>query len=236
MTGGALIITGTMSVGDTPFVAVRETEVRILEYLCSFVEWITRTSVHTITYSDNSRCAGLDLGAICAFAERHGKTFRVRPFAGNRGAQTRGKGHGEGESLEHALAGHGVSPFYKVTGRLFVPNFDEIARRHSEDPNVVGIVEGQRGYMDTRFFKMDPLFYGRTLAGKHEEVDDPAGRHLEHVYHDALAGVSGNLVRFALRPSFIGRSATNGNRYEGDYGPETVLCARRLRGELTAAP
>jgi len=197
-----------------------------MHYLCSLYLWITRNPLDVIVYCDNSRIS-MDYDPLVRFAEQHNKTLEILSFDGNREAQIYGKGYGEGRILEHVLNHskwiQGRTIIYKITGRLFVENFQEIRAVHAQDENVYA-------ERDTRFFKTEASFFKDVLVDKYKEVNDPQVMYLEHVYDKYLAPVMNSKVkRFSIEPKIVGRSATIHNLvYHRDYDDATITSARAL--------
>jgi hypothetical protein len=138
----ALLMTATINVANTLFAAINSPEERLFQYLCSLISWIKLTRIDTIIFCENSNTS-YDFGKIIEFANNEGKTLEVLVFNGNQGAQRSGKGYGEGRIIEYALKKSKNLKddvnFYKITGRLFVNNFEEIQQKHANTPNVFKI-------------------------------------------------------------------------------------------------
>lgn len=134
-----LLMTATIKAGSTPYVAIRDEKERLLQYLCSLSAWLKLTSINTIIFCENSNTF-YDFSKIIEFANNEGKVLELLIFDGNQKAQKKGKGYGEGKIIEFALTNsrnlnQNVN-FYKITGRLFVLNFEQIRQMHTDFPNV----------------------------------------------------------------------------------------------------
>jgi hypothetical protein len=137
-----LVVTATINVGRTPFVEIKSDQERLFQYLCSLIAWIKLTSIDTIVFCENSNTS-YDFGKIIEFAKNEGKNLEVLVFNGNQKSQQHGKGYGEGRIIKYALSkskklNDNVN-FYKITGRLFVLNFEMIRQVYTEFPNVFKI-------------------------------------------------------------------------------------------------
>jgi hypothetical protein len=137
-----LLITASINIKATPYVAITDKEERLLQYLIGLISWIKLTDIKTIVFCENTNTS-YDFSKIIEFANSQGKTLEVILFQGNDGAQKYGKGYGEGKIVEYALKNSQYLKdsvdFYKITGRLFVPEFNEIQQLHQEIPNVFKI-------------------------------------------------------------------------------------------------
>ncbi len=138
-TNEVLIMTGTINVGKTPYVAIRDSQERLLQYLYSLVSWIKLTNITTIVFCENSN-TNYDFKKLIEFSETEGKDLEVLVFDDNYAAQKHGKGFGEGIIMEYAIQNSKsltmATTFYKVTGRLFIQNFESIQKKHIQFDNV----------------------------------------------------------------------------------------------------
>lgn len=130
----------TSAIGSPPlFLKITNHEERLHQTLCGLVCWIREPSARTIVLCDGTMTP-FDFSKVARFAEEHGKTFEALLFQESDNFMKHGKGYAEGEVLEHALnhskhLSDGGS-FYKVTGRTFVANFDDIKKAHAGDAAV----------------------------------------------------------------------------------------------------
>jgi hypothetical protein len=142
LTNEVLLITAAINVESSTHVAIRDKRERLLQYLTSLVAWIKLSDISTIVFCENTN-TNYDFSAITEFARKEGKTLEVLIFEGNQKAQKYGKGYGEGKIVEYAIKNslylkNNVN-FYKITGRLFIPEFDQIQAAHAILPNVFQI-------------------------------------------------------------------------------------------------
>jgi len=139
-TSEVLLVTASINIRkDTPVSVFNDPKERLLEYLTSLVAWIKLTSITNIIFCENTNI-DYDFSKIIDLAKREGKNLEVLVFSGNRYTHKHGKGYGEGEIIEYAIKNstylkNSVN-FYKVTGRLFIPEFDKIQGLHSHLSNV----------------------------------------------------------------------------------------------------
>jgi hypothetical protein len=133
---------------------------------------------------------------------------------------------------------HAAPAFYKVTGRLFVSNFDAISgatttldafQRKEKQPK-----DGPRRpcKVVTTFFKCSLALFERTLVRAYTKVDDPQGVYIEHVYYNELRGV--DAPSFTIRPALVGQQASTGRAY-GAYDEDVIGTARLLMDSAGAA-
>ena len=133
-----LLLTASINPGKTPDVAIKDPQERLLEYIISLLAWIELTNIEKIVFCENTACQ-YNFDRIIEFAKKNGKSLEVLIFSGNTKSHKYGKGYGEGEIIKYALQ-HSKhlscqTSFYKMTGRLFVRNFNEIQidRQHYQN-------------------------------------------------------------------------------------------------------
>jgi hypothetical protein len=106
------------------------------------VAWIKLSNIETIVFCENSN-TDYDFSAITKFAKNEGKALEVLIFEGNQESQKYGKGYGEGRIVEYAIKNSKHldrnTNFYKITGRLFIPEFNQIQCTHAHLMNVFKI-------------------------------------------------------------------------------------------------
>lgn len=134
------VILMTSAIGSPPaFLKITNHEERLHQTLCGLVRWIRDTSAETIVFCDGTM-PSFDFSKVLKFAEEHGKTLELLLFQESDNYLKYGKGYAEGEVLEYAL-NHSAhlaegGSFYKVTGRTFIANFEEIRALHERDEAV----------------------------------------------------------------------------------------------------
>ncbi|YAL84101.1 hypothetical protein ACMYYO_04630 [Dermacoccaceae bacterium W4C1] len=147
-------------------------------------------------------------------AESAKVTFRSAPA--QQASAALGKGAIEADAVDtviRELAAEGAGrSVYKVTGRLQVRNPGTVLTELS-DGHAVARRTLDRSYCDTRFVGATVAVWHTWLSDMGPQVDDGAGRYLEHVVASRLAAAefAGVVVdRFSRRPQLHGVSATRG--------------------------
>lgn len=221
------------------FQSITDHDERLLQTLCGLVSWIRDTSVSTIVFCDGSEPV-YDFSRIVAYAAEHGKTLEILLFRKeNDKHDTHGKSHGEGRVLEHALLHsahlHDGGNFYKVTGRTFIRNFDEIKIEHAADDVVftgpastlmpVGTSTDAFGPRSvwTQFYKCGVAFFKDHLMAAYEGTHDKENP-IECEYFARLQNLPH--ARFRIRPSIVGRNGGLNLPYDADFDEETATLAR----------
>ena len=225
-----LVMTATFKPADTPGLVVRDEDERLLQYLCALVSWARAAHVGRIVFGENSNTP-FDFSRIVRHLESAGKQVEVLIFDGNKDSARFGKGFGEGEILEHvwnnSVLLRAAPSFFKVTGRLFVDNFDAVSHA-TESPDAFQ----QKRPKDARprpckvvtsFFKCSLGLFGDRLVSAYRQVDDPRGVFIEHVYFNQLRDV--DLPNFPMKPALVGQQASTGRIY-APYDEDIVGTAR----------
>ncbi len=230
-----LVMTATFRADATPILVVRDEAERRLHYLCALLAWARPARLRRIVFAENSNTA-FDFGPVVRLLEQAGKEVEILVFDGNREAPRLGKGYGEGEILEHVYRSSRLllaSPaFYKVTGRLFVGNFDEVsaATPAFEAFRIKRWKDGRSPKAITSFFKASREVFETRLLDAYRQVSDEDGQRIEQVYARQLADL--DVGDFGVKPVMVGQHASTGKMYE-PYDDDVVRMARSL---LASAP
>ena len=153
-----LVMTATFRAPETPYLIIRDERTRIQQYMCALVSWSRAQRVQRIILAENSNTQ-FDFSRVVRYLGAAGKEIELLVFDGNKESPRFGKGFGEGEILEyvytHSRLLRLTDTFYKVTGRLFVRNFDRVSdatasrhafrRKYAKKP-------GNPSKVDTTFF------------------------------------------------------------------------------------
>ena len=230
-----LVMTATFRPApNTLALVVRDEHERLFQYLCALVSWARPGHVRRIIFAENSLTT-FDFSPVVRYLEAAGKEVEVLVFEGNKAVPQFGKGYGEGEILEfvyrHSRLLRAAPAFYKVTGRLFVSNFDTVSEatprldafQRKMKPPKDGRVRSSK--VVTTFFKCSLDLFERKLVRAYMQVDDPNGVFIEHVYFNELRDV--DVPSFAVRPALVGQQASTGRLYAA-YADAVVATARSL--------
>ena len=233
MNNETLVMTATFRPAmDTPGLLVCGEQERMLQYLCALVSWARADRVRRIVFCENG-ATKFDFSRVVQYLEAAGKDVEILVFDGNKDVGRFGKGYGEGEILEHVCTHSRLlqaSPsFYKVTGRLFVSNFDALSlatltvdafqRKQPKDerPRPRKVV--------TTFFKCSVALFESRLVHAYKEVDDRQGVFIEHVYYNQLRDI--DLPNFSIKPTLVGQQASTGRVY-AEYEEHVIATAQAL--------
>lgn len=193
-----VFITATFNCGLTPEVKRSDPEERKQDYLTAFQHWMSLNCDADFVFCENSNA---DLSSFREVAKHLGKsTVRLVSFAGNDGAQLKGKGYGEIEMLRYAFD---VIPemkdyryILKVSGRYLVRNganiIDRIKRMSAD---IICDIHANLTYGDTRTVAFKPHIALLYLVPHQDELNETRGVIIEHlmarcVHRTLLAGGS----------------------------------------------
>lgn len=207
--------------------AISDPQARLVQVFACLQQWILEAKAKRIVICDGTVDASL-FSPFSELAKNHGVELEVLTFSSSQSLISRlGKGYGEGEILRHVMLNsrllRDANCFYKITGRLYIRNFQEICLSHSAIP-VVFNRKPRPGVADTRFFKCSVDYFKRNLMDAFKQANDPNGVFLEHLYCSILEADT-MLVPFNIQPQIVGRSGTTGRvNGVGEY-PQEVLSA-----------
>ena len=223
-----VLMTATFRADNAPILVVRDERERMLQYLCALVAWSRTARVKRIVFAENSNTQ-FDFTTVTRFLRDAGKEIELLIFDGNKDVRQFGKGYGEGEILEYAYRNskllRAAPAFYKVTGRLFVKNFDAVseATTTSEAFRLKPAKGSRAPKAITNFFKCSREFFAARLLDAYRGVSDDEGNRIEQAYFHRLAEL--NVPGFAVKPVIVGQQASTGEMYE-PYDDDIVLMAR----------
>ena len=225
-----LVMTATFRAPRTPTRVVRDEHTRIQQYMCALVAWARARRVRRIIFGENSNTR-FDFTRVVRYLETAGKEVELLVFDGNKASPQFGKGFGEGEILEHVYAHSRLlrmtDTFYKVTGRLFVRNFDDVSDA-TRDRHAFRRKYGKPGNpskVDTTFFKCGLDLFESRLMHAYRQVDDDKRMFIEHMYFNQLSETEAG--GFSLSPELVGQQASTGKVY-AEYDDEVVRAAAAM--------
>ncbi len=119
-----LLITASLDVGKTPFVALSATSDRIEAHMQGLLSWLRDPSIERVVFAKNCE-ARIRSEVLVETARNYGKELEFVQVSGSKRTMILGKGYGEGDLIRQALEKSellkGADDFIKVTGKLFCP-------------------------------------------------------------------------------------------------------------------
>lgn len=232
-------------------------QVRLFQLCCSVISWLGTDAIRNIVICDNT-LPDYDFQPLRRLAKESGKNIEILTFPGDREeVKKKGKGYGEGEIIKHALENsqliENCDSFYKITGRVFVNNFETIHQAHLNSARVfdnpisnirrfakrIAVILSTnsrhgRGMVRTVFYKCDLAFFKEKLLTSNERVSDSGRFYLEHSYFFPL--IKGGFSTFKISPVLVGFSGGSGELYQGlDYPTVIRKQATKLLEEICNA-
>jgi len=208
-----VLITACIAPARVYGLKISDVKERLRDYLGSLLKWIINTDANVLIFCENSNYR-YDYSLLVDLSNLFNKTLEILTFDGNRSEiEKYGKGYGEGEIIKYAIfnSKHLVDnvSFYKVTGGIYVENFNLICRVHNRDENIFNKVSLRRkNLVDTKFYKINARFYKEHLLDAYTNVRDREGYYLEHIYYEMLKDKK--TINFKIYPRFEGRSRSTG--------------------------
>ncbi len=214
-----LLLTASIDPGisNTPMTFINSPTERLQQYRDNIERLLTNSNFDVIIFCENTEYY-YDYSALKNLADKHHKTLETLIFKGNiKKIENCGKGYGEGEIIKYAIENSNYlrpdSVFYKLTGRLYVDNINELLLKDVEKENCFIKFKYNRPMTDTRFFKSSVSFFKENLILAYENVDDRNGRFLEMVYFDKLKH-NPKIYTFSNYPKIQGLSGSTGMKYD----------------------
>lgn len=119
-----LLITASLDVGKTPFVALSATSDRIEAHMQGLLSWLRDPSIERVVFAKNCE-ARMRSEVLVETARNYGKELEFVQVSASKRTMILGKGYGEGDLIRQALEKSdllkGADDFIKVTGKLFCP-------------------------------------------------------------------------------------------------------------------
>ena len=224
-----VLLTACIDPGATSAVQRRDCSVRMEDYKAALHLWLNDPAAQQITFCENS---GYDLSQLAVLngSLASESSIEFLSFHGNKRPEY-GKGYGEMEILEYALANsrfiQSGSWVLKVTGRLYVRNVGAIIQQ-LQDPrefDVLCDLRGNLSWSDSRVFLATPEFMRTYLLPLKDRLNDSLGVTFEHVLAQATHRALSDNRKWAmipLAPEIIGTSGTCNVRY-----PDSILSLLR---------
>lgn len=214
-----IVVTGTIAPKKQEYLVITEVEERLLQYRNTLEQLIMCTSGLNIVFCENSDYGITVFENLIPIAKKHGNQLELLSFSGDTTTlMEKGKGYGEGEIIQYALANSRLlqkdSYMMKLTGRLFVDNIVAIEKCLKQDKIYFNIPNIHRmDIYDTRLYAMPIAVYKTYFQDVYKQVNDSQGDFLESVYTDVILRENLKVRNFPRYPRITGISGSNGLIY-----------------------
>ncbi len=202
-----LLLTGTIDPKNTPEVDRASVLLREVDYYTTIEKCASLN--YKIVFCENSGYDSKKITALCT-----SKNIEYIKFTSKE--SYKGKGHGEKEIFEYALAHSRILKdaeyIVKITGRLFIKNIDLILKNLPENNFLVSSnLTRNLTWSDSRFFVFKKSFYAEYFKNQLEEdLDEPQKVNLEKCLSRAIhrAVSMGNVwITLPYYPDYVGYNA-----------------------------
>ena len=218
-----LIVTSTVTVNSSLTVLV-DPEIRLQQYISSILFYIKVKNLDSIIVCDNSGYDYSKTSSLIALAEKHSKKIEFLSFTSDQqNTMKYGKGYGEGEIMEFIVKNSLLykkreNSFFKVTGRIIIPNIETVIRFTAVRKNffqrtVFNSLKSE-DKIDTRFYYIKKVEFEKHLITSYMNVNDNEGFYLEHAYFKSIIKEKIKYSLFYILPFIKGVSGSTGVDYE----------------------
>lgn len=212
-----LLLTATVSPGETPDLVLRDPQKRESNYLEALAQWCKALPPSwSIVVAENS---GWPASRFTEVGERFGRSVQVLECE-DRGSDE-GKSIGEAGLVDDFAASglaQGFDWIFKCTGRLYVHNIDSCLPPLDDTTGICASIVPSLEHMDSRFFGASQELFLEFFTKMGNEIDEAEGINFEHIAarRMLLALSAGHRFRpFEELPYVIGQSASIGIQYHG---------------------
>ncbi len=173
-----IVLTGTIAPSQgISHLSISDPVERYTQYIGNICKWITQTHIDNIIFCENSAYPISMIESLQSLADFYGKKLEILQFVGDtKKAIKLGRGYGEQEILDYVMQHSQLlkheSGFYKLTGRYWVNNINDIVYAQADTPNVFSVMSPIDRRCSTAFFKCDKDFFLEHLSGCGPEVND----------------------------------------------------------------
>lgn len=207
-----ILLTACIDPGGMALTALTDVDERRRQYTEALRFYLDSTEL-PVVFTENSGC---DISTPFAKDIAEGR-LEMFTFAGNKD-KTKGKGYGEAEIIEYALA-HSKAiaqcrHIIKITGRLTVRNIADIIKQqqHSHNDHVSCVFHTDFSFADSRIFVASPALLHDFLT-RREQMNDGAGVYFEHILANTIKESDCSFLPFSHYPLIEGCSGSNGAKY-----------------------
>jgi len=220
-----LLMTATISsehfgnVGTT----IQDTQERRKQYEETLHKYITLSKFDKIVFAENSGAA-FDMQRFGKLAERYGKMIEFLYLPGNKeNTQIFGKSYGEAQLISDAVCNSKLleneQAFYKVTGRIWIPNINELI---DNKVNNCFVAHNFVSWLLTSFFKVRVDDFKDNLLCAKNVCNDSNGNCIEHIYYELMKKAKHEVRSFKKYPKLTGINSGSGVSYGKSWVGEKI--------------
>ncbi|MBU9020391.1 hypothetical protein KTG24_21680 [Bacteroides fragilis] len=216
-----LLITSCVAPPMQPNLILSDPQIRCKETIKGLIFFIKSGTFDKIVLCDNSGFT-FNNDELTALATNYNVSLEILTFVGDSSkVKERGKGYGEGEIMKYILENSYLLKtedfFFKITGKLFVVNIEDIVKRINKRKNYFNITTLKWfGAIDTRFYGVNKQVFIDVLLCEYLKVNDKEMMWYEICFRDALKKASISFNSFPIYPIIYGLSGTQGVEFMRD--------------------
>lgn len=225
---GAIVLTASF-IANTPTHdhKIKDEYNRIRQYIYCLLSW-PNTNIQDIIFCENNIKFPFDFNDLISICNSKGTKLEILRFDSSKQDKYKGYGFLEHNILKYVFENSKFllkhKNFFKVTGRLFIENFNEINTMNLTNNNVFSKCYFDNRFLDTRFFKMSCDFFRENLYNIPEDRFDFAKNHIESVYTQHIK----DFDFFKEKPIIVGREAYHNIIYDKDYSQELITFSQKF--------
>ena len=214
----------------------RSIEKRVQQYEGSIKRYICETQFNPIVFVENSDYP-FDVRKFEQMAGQYGKIFEfVRGTICKEEVKQHGKGYGDAlliyEGITKSKAFEHVDIFYKMTGRIFLKNSENIIKTRDRHRNEFISYDGM-GWCMTYLFKSNKEDYLRILGDVFTECDDRSLRDIEICFWLRLQDSNLDIGSFCAYPDIEGNMGETTTPYTRSHAERMVRTLLMKMGVFT---
>lgn len=215
------IITSAVTV-KSKYVAIQDPKIREQEYINAIGKILKCSELSSVIICDNTMYNYRNNDIFNDMISTSKIDVEVLYFQGSdKDIYKFGKGFGEGEIMKYIFENskliNNFDSFYKITGRLYVENFENVIKTSMNKKTLfvrtAFKLNSKPNFVKTFFYKMDIELFKRKFINQYQHVRDDEDINLEHVYYNVISKNRDQLNFFYTFPNVIGISGSTGGRY-----------------------
>lgn len=215
-----LLLTGTIDSGVYSNVGnvIRDVSDRLSQYEHSIECYIKHSPFRRIVFIENSDFP-FDEKKFEEMAVSYDKTFEfIRGSKCVEAVISRGKSFGDAfliaEALDKSALLKHAECFYKISGRIYLKNAEQICRTGNKYRNEF-VVYSFNSWCFTNIFKANVSDYLACLADSYQDCDEKNGYDIERCFYTRLLSSDLDVGSFHVYPYFEGIMGATGENYSG---------------------
>lgn len=214
-----LLLTGTITPQTNYELNLTNSKERYRQYIHNLVKLISLSNFSEFVFCENSWADIPDKDMIESLCDFYGKKIEFISFIGNSELTKKyTRAYWDQEIMEYALLHSKIIAehefFFKLTGRYWVENINDIIKAWSSRDTV--FIKGGIGKktVHTCFFKCSKAYFNSHFLWKYHQLENYPNHSLEYLYYDKIKQSWVNLSINHTHPIFSGEYGAGGRMDE----------------------